>query len=128
MKKHFVTYLLLSLVKLVLSRNFCQKRVRVNFRNLHISTHSGFIQLFSLFHETFSGESELFYFPHTAHYDFTKYFKALISSYITITIKVYLASNRFYLLTRCAHRYPFGKRIWLHQPKNEHIKAFSPRF
>ena len=30
-----ITYLVISLVKLLLSRNFCQKRVRVNCRNFH---------------------------------------------------------------------------------------------
>ena len=30
-----INYLVIFLVKLLLSRNFCQKRVRVNFRNLH---------------------------------------------------------------------------------------------
>ena len=30
-----ITYSVISLVKMVLSRNFCQKRVRVNFRNFH---------------------------------------------------------------------------------------------
>ena len=30
-----ITYLVISLVKILLSRNFCQKRVRVNFRNFH---------------------------------------------------------------------------------------------
>ena len=30
-----ITYLVISLVKLLLSRNFCQKCVRVNFRNFH---------------------------------------------------------------------------------------------
>ena len=37
-KKNFVkltTYLVISLVKMLLSRNFCQKRVTVNFRNFH---------------------------------------------------------------------------------------------
>ena len=38
LKKNFVkstTYLVISLVKPLLSRNFCQKCVRVNFRNFH---------------------------------------------------------------------------------------------
>ena len=30
-----MTYLVISLVKLLLSRNFCQKYMRVNFRNFH---------------------------------------------------------------------------------------------
>ena len=30
-----INCLVISLVKLLLSRNFCQKRVRVNFRNFH---------------------------------------------------------------------------------------------
>ena len=30
-----ITYLVISLVKVLLSRNFCQKLVRVNFRNFH---------------------------------------------------------------------------------------------
>ena len=30
-----INYLVISLVKTLLSRNFCQKRVRVNFRNFH---------------------------------------------------------------------------------------------
>ena len=37
-KKYFVKstmYLVISLVKELLARNFCQKRVRVNFRNFH---------------------------------------------------------------------------------------------
>ena len=37
-KKYFVkstTYLVISLVKMLLSRNLCQKRVRVNFRNFY---------------------------------------------------------------------------------------------
>ena len=32
---HQITYLVISLVKLLLSRNFCQKCVRVNSRNFH---------------------------------------------------------------------------------------------
>ena len=37
-EKNFVkstTYLVISLVKPLVSRNFCQKLVRVNFRNFH---------------------------------------------------------------------------------------------
>ena len=38
-----INHLVILLVKALLSRKFCQKRVRVNFRNFHSTVHYAFI-------------------------------------------------------------------------------------
>ena len=49
-----ITYLVMSLVKMLLSRNFCQKRVRVNFRNFHTAVHSVHsVEITEIYSQTF---------------------------------------------------------------------------
>ena len=58
-----ISYLVILLVKSLLSRNFCQKRVRVNFRNFHTVIHG--LSILKILDLSFSmGIWEFAYFTH----------------------------------------------------------------
>ena len=70
LKKYFVksiTYLVISIVNTLVSRNFCQNRMRVNFRNFHTVNwfqFQGFFresanQSFQFFHEIISNKLQI---------------------------------------------------------------------
>ena len=106
-----ITCLLISLVKMLLSRNFCQKRMRENFRNFH-TVQCGFKILLPPFRHknsaksTFSLKSQLSIdltekislFPHCSTHSVekletlslsSKFFRA-ISSLVTSLVKILL--------------------------------------